>query len=352
MVLEDPVPAPRGSEEVNRFASGRRATIDDVAARAGVSKTTVSHVLSGNRPVRGDTRARVERAIADLDYRPDFIARSLRTRQSRIVALVIPDITNPFFPVLARGFEDAFAQRGYRTFICNTDSMREQELAFVSDVASRGVDGLAMVSHHVHARDVVPLVEGGTRLVTIGSMIIDHPLVDVVMGDDERGANDATAFLLNRYGPRVACIAGSAEEPPARELGYRQAFEDIGLTVDPTLVAEGDWTRGGGAAAMRLLLERPDPPRAVFCGNDLMALGAIDVVHEHGLTVPGDVAVLGYDDVEWASLISPPLTTVLNPAYDTGRAAADLLYDRIAGGYDGARRVVRITCNLVIRESA
>jgi LacI family transcriptional regulator len=103
---------------------------------------------------------------------------------------------------------------------------------------------------------------------------------------------------------------------------------------------------------MRQLLGRAEPPRAVFCGNDLMALGALDVARESGLNVPDDVAVLGYDDVEWASMIHPPLTTVLNPAYDTGRAAADLLYDRIARGYDGARRVVRITCNLIVRESA
>lgn len=352
MVLEDPMATHPRSVEVNRFAHHPRVTIDDVAARAGVSKTTVSHVLSGKRPVRADTRARVERAIRELDYRPDFIARSLRTRQSHMVALVIPDITNPFFPVLARGFEDAFAQVGYRTFICNTDSLRDQELAFVSDLARRRVDGLAMVSHHVRARDVEPLVARGVGLVTIGSTIIDHPLVDVVMGDDERGARDATEFLLDRYGSRVACIAGSAEEPQGREVGYRQALQAAGIPVDPAFVVEGDWTRAGGAEAMRLLLDRDDRPRAVFCGNDLMALGALDVAQQHGLEVPGDIAILGYDDVEWASMIRPPLTTVLNPAYDTGRAAADLLYDRIARGYEGARRVVRITCNLVVRETA
>jgi LacI family transcriptional regulator len=351
MAIEEPSANPSDSAHVNRFAPAQRITIDDVAARAGVSKTTVSHVLSGKRPVGADTRVRVERAIRELDYRPDFIARSLRTRQSHIVALVIPDITNPFFPVLARGFEDAFARHGYRTVICNTDSLREHELAFVSDVASRRVDGLAMVSHHVHARDVKPLVDSGVGLVTIGSMIVDHPLVDVVMGDDERGARDATDFLLQRYGPSVACIAGSAEGPQAREVGYRQALQAAGV-ADVGVVAEGDWTRAGGAGAMRQLLGRSEPPRAVFCGNDLMALGALDVARESGLNVPDDVAVLGYDDVEWASMIHPPLTTVLNPAYDTGRAAADLLYDRIARGYDGARRVVRITCNLIVRESA
>jgi LacI family transcriptional regulator, galactose operon repressor len=352
MVLEDPGLTRPGSGEVKRFARGRRVTIDDVAARAGVSKTTVSHVLSGKRPVRPDTRRRVERAIRDLDYRTDFIARSLRTRQSQTVALVIPDITNPFFPVLARGFEDALGQAGYRTFVCNTDSLREQELAFVTDVASRGVDGVAMVSHHVHASDVDAFIGSGLPIVTIGSMIVDHQLVDVVMGDDERGARDATDFLLERYGPSIAHISGSAEGPPAREIGYRQALQAAGVRVRPEFVVQGDWTRAGGEAAMRKLLDRSSRPRAVFCANDLMALGALDALGERGLRVPDDVALLGYDDVEWASLVRPPLTTVLNPAYDTGRAAANLLFDRIARGYEGARRVVRITCSLVVRESA
>jgi LacI family transcriptional regulator len=352
MVLEDPGLARPGSGEVKRFARGRRITIDDVAARAGVSKTTVSHVLSGKRPVRSDTRRRVERAIRELDYRPDFIARSLRTRQSHIVALVIPDITNPFFPVMARGFEDAFGQAGYRTFICNTDSLRDQELAFLTDVASRGVDGMAMVSHHVHATDVEAFVGAELPIVTIGSMIVDHPLVDVVMGDDERGARDATEYLLERYGPKVAHISGSAERPPAREIGYREALESAGVPVRSEFVVQGDWTRAGGLAAMRTLLDRSSRPRSIFCANDLMALGALDEAEARGLRVPHDVALLGYDDVEWASLVRPPLTTVSNPAYDTGRAAANLLFDRIVRGYEGARRVVRITCSLIVRESA
>ena len=352
MVLEDPAPSGSASRAANRFARRRRATIDDVAARADVSKTTVSHVLSGKRPVRVTTRARVERAIRELDYRPDLVARSLRTRRTQVVAVVQPDITNPFFPVLVRGFEDALGRGGYRTVVCNTDSVREQELAFISDVVNRGVDGVALVARHVHAEDVAALVANGVNIVTIGSMRVDHPLVDVVMGDDERGACDATAFLVGRYGARVGCISGFDEGPQAREVGYRQALRAAGVPIDPALIAEGDWTRAGGLAAMRTLLDAPDAPRAVFCGNDLMALGALDAAHERGLAVPEDLAVAGYDDVEWASLIRPTLTTVLNPAYDTGRAAADLLHDRIAGGYDGVRRVVRIRCDLIIRESA
>jgi LacI family transcriptional regulator len=340
------------ASNVKRFALSSGATIGDVAERARVSKTTVSHVLSGKRPVGAATRARVERAIEELNYRPNAIARSLRTRQSHIAALVIPDITNPFFPVLARGFEDALSDAGYRTFVCNTDSIRSKEIDFISEILARRADGLAMVSRHVHARDVTALLEAGVGLVSIGSLIVDHPSVDVVMGDDERGAYDATAYLVERYGRLVGCISGSAEGPQARHVGYRRALANAGIVADPALVAEGDWTRSGGADAMRELMRAHERPRAVFCGNDLMALGALDVAHELGLSVPDDVALLGYDDIEWASLIRPPLTTVLNPAYDTGRAAAGLLLDRIAGGYDGARRIVRISCNLVLRESA
>ena len=352
MVLDRSARVPPMSGDGNRFARSQRVTIGDVAERARVSKTTVSHVLTGKRPVGADTRARVERAIEDLNYRPNAIARSLRTRQSHIAALVIPDITNPFFPVLARGFEDALNDAGYRTFVCNTDSVRAKEIDFISEVLARRADGLAMVSRHVHARDVAALLDAGVGLVTIGSLIVDHPLVDVVMGDDERGAADATTYLVERYGPRVACISGSAEGPQAREVGYRRALASARLETDGALVAEGDWTRSGGAEAMHALMHAPEPPRAVFCANDLMALGALDVAHELGLAVPDDVALLGYDDIEWASLIRPPLTTVLNPAYDTGRAAAGLLLDRIVGGYTGARRILRISCNLIVRESA
>jgi LacI family transcriptional regulator, galactose operon repressor len=352
MVLDPSVAARPASREMNRFARSSRVTIADVAARAGVSKTTVSHVLSGKRPVGAATRTRVERAIDDLQYRPNAIARSLRTSRSHMVALVIPDITNPFFPVLARGFEDALAADGYRSFVCNTDSMRDQEIAFIGDVVARRVDGLAVVSRHVHAEDLAGLLEVGVGFVSIGSMIVDHPAVDVVMGDDERGAYDATRFLLGRYGERVACISGSDEGPQARQIGYRRAMADAGVAVDERFVVEGDWTRAGGAAAMRELLSHPDRPRAVFCSNDLMALGALDVAHESGLRVPEDVALIGYDDVEWAGLIRPPLTTVVNPAYDTGRAAASLLLDRVSDGYEGARRVMRIGSSLVVRESA
>jgi LacI family transcriptional regulator, galactose operon repressor len=337
---------------LNRFA-GRRVTIAEVAAHAGVSKTTVSHVLSGNRPVAAATRKRVEAAIRDLGYRPDHLARSLRTQRSAMVGLVIPDITNPFYPIVARGLEDCLSAAGYRMFICNTDAKADLEREYLADVVDRRVDGIVMVSYNTVSADDLSIVQReGIPLVAIGSLSIDHPQVDVVMADDEHGGHEATAWLLRAGHTRIGLIRGSPGTGVRREAGFQRALGEAGIPYEPHLARHGHWTRSGGEAAMRHLMALPDPPSAVFCCNDLMALGAIDALTDMGLSVPSDVAVIGYDDLEWSSLVRPRLTTVTNPAYDTGRSAGNLLLDRMSGRYEGQRRMVVVPCRVVVRESA
>jgi LacI family transcriptional regulator, galactose operon repressor len=337
---------------VNRFAQRRRVTIAEVAERAGVSKTTVSHVLSGNRPVAVSTRLRVESAVRDLGYRPDHLARSLRTQRSAIAALVIPDITNPFFPVVARGLEDSLYAAGYRMFICNTDAESDQEREFLADLADRRVEGIVIASYTVSRKALSAVHREGIPMVAMGSLVIDDPAVDIVMTDDERGSEQATSWLLGRGHTRVAMIRGAPGTGIERENGFRKALAEAGLPFDPALAPCGHWTRQGGQQAMRQLMALPERPSAVFCGNDLMALGALDAAADLGLSVPGDIAVVGYDDLEWSSLVHPRLTTVVNPAYDTGRAAGNLLLDRMSGRYQGVRRMVVLPCQMVIRESA
>jgi LacI family transcriptional regulator, galactose operon repressor len=342
-----------GVTAVNRFVKGsRRPTIGEVAALAGVSKTTVSHVLSGNRPVALATRLRVEKAIRELGYRPDQVARSMRTRRSSMVALIIPDITNPFYPVLARGLDDSLHPAGYRTFICNTDSGADQEHEYLADVLGRRVDGIVMVSYTISAKHLKPLHRATVPLVSVGSMIIDDPAVDVVMADDGRGGHDAAAWLLRAGHSRIAIIRGAPGTGGDRESGFLKAMADAAIMFDDELAVYGHWTRQGGAAAMRQLMSMPSRPTAVFCCNDLMALGALDVAADLGLSVPQDVAVMGYDDLEWSSLVRPRLTTVMNPAYDTGRSSGNLLLDRMSGRYQGIRRTVVLPCQIVTRESA
>jgi LacI family transcriptional regulator len=313
-----------------------RVTISQVASLAGVSPTTVSHVLSGNRIVGAATRATVEDAVRKLGYRPNIVARNLRTRRSHMIAVIVPDITNPFYSVLIRGLADAADGADYGTYVCNTDGLLDREQKFIEDVLDRGVDGVVMASVNVAPDDVFNPARFGTPVVSLGERI-DDPQTDTVAADDEGGSHAATVHLVSRGALRVAMISG----PPG-----------AGRPVDPALIEPGDWTRTGGQNAMRALMVRQPRPDAVFCANDLTAIGAMDAARELGLTIPGDVALVGFDDVDAAALVRPALTTVRNPSYDTGRRAGELLLSRMLGRYKDKARTIMLPCPLVRRESA
>jgi LacI family transcriptional regulator len=340
-----------GSDGERDRGASVRPTIAEVARTAGVSKTTVSHVLSGRRPVAPKTRARVQTAVEQLGYRPDSVARSLRLRRSHTVALIIPDITNPFFPVLARGFEDELNASGYRTFICNTDAKREQELAFAWEAFNRRVDGIAIVALAIQTDDVIDLLGKGIPLISIGGHL-DHPEVDVVVSDDEAGAYEATVHLLERGCERVGMIRGTEGSGTERVEGYLRALREAGVRHDPELLVKGDWTGLGGAGALMRLLSLPAPPDGVFCANDIMAIGALSAARDAGLRVPDEVAIVGFDDIDAAALVHPPLSTVLNPAYETGAVAARLLQERMTDGAEPVRRRSVLPCKLIVRATA
>jgi LacI family transcriptional regulator len=324
-------------------------TITQVAELAGVSATTVSHVLSGKRLVAASTRETVHEAIRALGYRPNHTARSLRTRRSQMIAVVVPDITNPFFSVLTRGLADVVYDAGYGTYVCNTDGAPDRETAFLEDIVDRGADGLVMASVDGASGGARIPADLGVPVVCIGEAL-DHPLIDVVAPDDGVGSYTVVSRLVQRPVHRVAMIEGPLAA--SRTDGFTRAVRDAGLAVDPALVVTGDWTRRGGYEGMRRLLAQPGRPDAVFCANDLMAIGALDALREAGLSVPDDVAVAGFDDVDAATIVTPPLTTVVNPAYDTGVAAGHLLLSRLTQEYVGVGRRVEVPCPVVVRESA
>ena len=328
-----------------------RVTIAQVARMAGVSPTTVSHVLSGKRLVGATTKTTVQDAIRQLGYRPNNVARSLRTSRSTMIAVVVPDITNPFYAVLTRGLADTVDATGYGTYVCNTDGLPERENTFLEDVLDRGVDGVVMASVNVAGRDSIGPAAMGTPVVCVGG-VFDHPDVDLVAADDEVGSHAATCLLIERGARRIAMIQGPPESGTARDEGYRRALNEGRRRFDRALLARGDWTRQGGRRAMHQLMSLPKRPDAVFCANDLTAIGAMDAVHELNLRIPDDVALVGFDDVEAASIVSPALTTVRNPAYETGAAAGELLLSRMAGLYTGEGRTVILPCPLVRRQSA
>ncbi|MFN8224439.1 MAG: LacI family DNA-binding transcriptional regulator [Gaiellales bacterium] len=328
-----------------------RATIAEVARRAGVSPTTVSHALSGRRHVAPATRRCIEQAARDLRYRPNAVARSLRTRRSLTASLIIPDISNPFYPRLARGLQDTLAAAGYHTLVCNTDRIAANELEYVVDVVNRQVDGVVVVAFHLTTDDLreVPLAD--VPFVSVGPRL-DHAAIDVVSSGDASGARDATRHLLTR-GHTVGMIGGPAGLPPSeiRAEGYRQALAEAGVELRSDWIATGDFTHEGGVIAARELLEQADRPSAIFCANDLMAIGAMSVARELRLRIPEDIALVGYDDIDAAALVSPGLTTVLNPADEVGVTAGRLLLERMQG-YEGPRRNLAVKHPLVVRQSS
>jgi LacI family transcriptional regulator len=332
---------------VKRFAP-EQVTITDVAQKAAVSKTTVSHVLSGNRPVAPATRARVEEAVRALGYRPNGLARGLRTRRTHLVALVIPDITNPFYPLVARGMEDGTGQ-GYRTFICNTDGRADREEEFLQEVTDRRADGVVLDSFHLGSDDVTGVVPRSVAVVQIGTTVNDDPGYDAVHADDEHGAYDAVRHLLDKGHKKIAMIQAPEGAGGKRNEGFARAMERAGLPPEARFIVSVDWTRAGGADAARRLLGLDDPPTAIFCANDLIALGVLDVARELDVRVPDQLAVVGFDDIDFAAAISPALTTVSNPAYETGLLAGILLRERMSGDYRGQPRTVTLPCRLVER---
>jgi LacI family transcriptional regulator len=268
-----------------------------------------------------------------------------------MVALIIPDITNPYYPALARGLEDGLGGATYRSLICNTDRHPEREVEFLADVCDRGVDGIVLDSFTLTGERLAELVPPGVSLVRVGTTVVEDPGYDTVLADDEQGAFDATTHLLGRPSRRVAMIQGPPGAGGRRNEGYARALRAAGAPVEE-LVVSGEWTRAGGAAALRRLLALPDPPQAVFCANDLMAFGVLDAAREAGLEVPGDLAVAGFDDIEAAAMTHPPLTTVSNPAYETGLLAGTLLKERMLGRHQEPPRTVTLPCRLVRRATA
>jgi LacI family transcriptional regulator len=331
---------------------GDRPRIGQVAQLAGVSATTVSHALNGRRPVSAETRRRIMEAIAELGYRPNVMARGLRAGRSLTIGLVIPDITNPFYPVLARGVQDVLGPAGYDEIITNTNGARDLERAALDKMISRQVDGVAFAVFHTHADDLQPVIDAQIPVVRLGGRAAQTG-VDLVHSDDEGGAREAVNHLIHNGYRRIAFICGPAAQGPAAErvAGYRAALAEAGIGPQQNMVVHTDFSRAGGAHGVEKLIRQRKRPDAVLCANDMMAIGALDAARERGLRVPDDLAVMGFDDIEAATLVTPQLTTIANPAREIGMACARLLLDRI-NGVAGPPKEIVIPTRLVRRQSA
>jgi LacI family transcriptional regulator len=329
-----------------------RATIVDVAREAGVSFTTVSHVLNGTRHVAEPTKQRVLAAIERLNYEVNSLAQSLKSDRSQTIGLIITDISNPFFTSLVRGVEDIANAAGYSIMLCNTDEDPEKELTYLRMLRRKRVDAILMAPTGVPQ----PVVD---RLIGLGFPLVcfDRPppgaSCDNVLVDNVGGAWQAVSHLIELGHRRVGVITGLAGVGTTDERleGYMQAMADHELPIDPELVRLGNSRLDGGYREMLALLNLPALPTAVFSTNNLMTLGALGALQSRQVHVPDDMAVVGFDDFEWAAVLRPRLTAVAQPTYEIGETAARMLIDRIEGrGAPEPRRVVLPT-RLIVRES-
>ena len=328
-------------------------TIKDVARLAGVSITTVSHVINETRYVSDELRGRVLAAMQELNYRPNVLARSLRRGETRTIGLVVPDNSNPFFAEVARIVEDVGFEKGYSVILCNSDGSLEKEAAYISVLIAKQVDGVIFIaagSKHEHLHE---LTAQGIPVV-VADRDIPQSLADVVLVDNEKGGYEATRYLLSLGHRRIACIAGPSDLTPSadRVRGYRRAQEEAGISIEEGWIVPGDFRYQGGEAATARLLRLGEPPSAIFACNDVMAIGALRTLQNAGLQVPGDVSIIGFDDIPLASAMSPALTTVAQPTAELSTLAARCLISRIQNDRDDEPRQRSVLeTRLVVRDS-
>lgn len=339
------------------MSSSRRVRLADVAAHAGVSVKTVSNVVHGYVHVAVDTRERVAASLEELGYRPNMSARNLRTGRSGIIALAVPELDFPYFAELSRLVVHAARRHGWTVLVDQTDGERGRERDAMEALGTEVIDGL-IVSPLASGRADLAARRDTTPMVLLGERVYDGPQ-DHVAVDNVAAAHAAVSHLLSLGRRRIAAIGeqprSSSGTSRLRTDGYLAALADAGVTPAAELRATSvSYHRADGAAAMSALLGLADPPDAVFCFNDLLALGALRVLLERGVRVPEDVALVGFDDIEDGSYSTPTLTTVRPDKQRIAELAVDLLAERIGDRSEGVRRAAReltVGYELVVRES-
>ena len=328
-----------------------RVTIDDVARAAGVSRQTVSRALNDKSEIAPETRRRVLAVVEELDYRPNIFARGMKTRRSDAIGLIISDISNPFYPAVARGVFDAAESAGRRVVVYNTDANAQRESAALEDLYSRGADGAVGFFYALgepalarHARRL-PLVIADRRLADPSLPSVTSNFVD--------GTTTAVDHLLDQGHREIGMLDSSVGVAvDERRNAFLGALTARGVTGGDARIVEAPPTIAGGAAALGELLTTHPSVTAVFAFNDLMAFGAIQAAAGHGRSVPADCAIVGFDDLAFGRLVHPPLTTVHTDKYVQGRTLVEVLTAGSRAETDAVARRVVLPATLVRRASA
>lgn len=310
----------------------KNINLKKVAEKAGVSIATVSRVINDSPNVNPQTRIRIEKVIKELKYRPNRVAKRLRNRNasSNLLGVLIPDIQNPFYVEVLRGIEDVAYKNKYALIMCNFAQDETKEMLYLDILQSESVDGLIAAPTHEHDEKVTNLVKQGLPIVCVDRGLTDVD-VDVVLVDNRKGAFNAVDYLAKAGYKRIAYISGIPKIPSSRERekGYLDALKANDLKFNKDYIKYGDSRHDSGVQLCSELLTLPEPPDAIFTGNNLITLGALETIHTRGLKIPDDIAIIGFDDMYWSISLNPPLTAVRQPAYEIGKCAAEQLIQRI-----------------------
>ncbi|MEZ4670254.1 MAG: LacI family DNA-binding transcriptional regulator [Anaerolineae bacterium] len=327
-------------------------TLKEVASTAGVSQATVSRVLNNHPTVNAELRERVQEAIRKLGYHPNQTARRLRAKTSNVIGLIISDIQNPYFISIIRGIEDTAYAQQMSIILCNSDEDAGKQEMYLRVMQSEHVAGLIYVPTPDPTGMVIhTLLETGIPIILL-DRVLDEIELDIVKVDNVQGAYDAVAHLLELGYRRIGTIMSVPELTTGKERyeGYCKALKAFGVGVDTSLVKIADSRSEGGYRMANELLSLPQRPDAIFVGNNLMTLGTLRALHEANVDIPGEIALVGFDDMPWSGDLRPPLTVISQPTYELGREAVQLLQRRITQP-DAPHRTVTLQTQLIIRES-
>ena len=327
-------------------------TIRDVARAAGVSTATAARALGGYGHASPAARRKVSESARQLGYRPNVVARALVSRATTTVGLVVGDIENPFFAAAARGLADVMDAHGYTVLLANADEDAGRERRAVDALRARQVDGMVVVpAPGASPEHLAELVTAGVPLVLLDRAVVGVA-ADSVLVRNVAGARAAVAHLAGLGHRRIGVVSDSPEITSSAERiqGYRQALRAAGIAPEPGLISIGGPTRDDGEAAALRLLDRADRPTAVFTANNFMTVGALRAARSLGLRIPDDVALVGFDDLDWTTLVQPPVTVVRQPVADLGRVAGERLLRRLEGDAGPPKRI-RLDANLIVRGS-
>jgi len=327
-------------------------TVLDVAKCAGVSPITVSRVINRSGSFSEETRKRVEAAVAELGYVQNSVARSLRSSRTNTIALIVSDITNPFFTSLARGVEDTASDAGYTVFFCNTDELTEEEERYTQVLLQKQVDGFLLVPAHSSLNSIEKIQKHNIPLVIIDRWL-PGVAVDSVRCDSVEGSYQLTRLLLSLGHRNIALISGPKDVSTSidRVSGYRNALEEAGLPFDPANVQYGEFVQSSGYALTKRVLAMDPRPTAIFGANNFIAIGVLKALNDAGIKVPGEISVVGFDDLPELLVVSPFLTVASQPAYEMGCRATRLLIERLGKKGAGEKQQVILPTQVIVRGS-